>query len=270
MSIEIVVEGSAVPAIVSEQDADLVLRFDWKLGNSGYPVTCGVMPMHRMIMGKTPDHLKQDVRLGYKPVVDHIDANKLNNQRENLRWTTHKANLQRSLNLRRQSSSGYRCVFLREPDKRDAPWMACLHKDGQLLFKSYFTRAADAAWEIDKVIRKHFDEHAFVNFTSESDYLVARDAEPEHQREKLTIGTVRHRATKRERNSSSKHFANYRGVVRVDRKSRPFQAKIWLDGKQKSLGTFATEIEAAKAYDAKAREIFGSHAITNFPQEDMK
>jgi hypothetical protein len=34
------------------------------------------------------------------------------------------------------------------------------------------------------------------------------------------------------------------------------------------LGCFDNEIEAAKAYDAKAVEILGDKAITNFPQEN--
>jgi hypothetical protein len=36
-------------------------------------------------------------------------------------------------------------------------------------------------------------------------------------------------------------------------------------GKSQNLGYFATEEEAARAYDAKARELYGEHARLNFP-----
>ena len=66
---------------------------------------------------------------------------------------------------------------------------------------------------------------------------------------------------KGKRKASSK----YRGVgLNKARKSKPWEAKIWIDGKNKNLGSYATEEEAARAYDAegaqRGREL-------NFPDE---
>lgn len=43
----------------------------------------------------------------------------------------------------------------------------------------------------------------------------------------------------------------------------PYNARIRVNGKTHLLGSFATAEEAARAYDAKARELFGEFAATN-------
>ena len=46
---------------------------------------------------------------------------------------------------------------------------------------------------------------------------------------------------------------------------KPWVAKVWIPGKgQKHVGCFASEEEAARAYDIKAREWWGDDAIVNF------
>lgn len=56
--------------------------------------------------------------------------------------------------------------------------------------------------------------------------------------------------------------SSFKGVSRTDGR---WGAKIKRDGKSKSLGSYATEEEAALAYDRAAEELFGEFARLNFP-----
>ena len=52
-----------------------------------------------------------------------------------------------------------------------------------------------------------------------------------------------------------------------DKQNQKWKARIMVSGKQKSLGSYASEEEAARAYDKAAREQFGDYACLNFPEE---
>lgn len=60
--------------------------------------------------------------------------------------------------------------------------------------------------------------------------------------------------------------SKYKGVY-WHKKEQKWRARIHKDGKDRSLGRFDDEIEAARSYDTAAREIFGDFAYLNFPGE---
>lgn len=61
-----------------------------------------------------------------------------------------------------------------------------------------------------------------------------------------------------------KKMSSFKGVAFNPRnKTKPWMAQIGFDGQHRSLGSYATEREAALAYDAAARELHGEFAKTN-------
>jgi hypothetical protein len=59
----------------------------------------------------------------------------------------------------------------------------------------------------------------------------------------------------------------YKGVTRGQSSKGSWCARVAWGGHRLTPGTFASEVEAARAYDRLAVELFGEHAQVNFPEE---
>jgi hypothetical protein len=66
------------------------------------------------------------------------------------------------------------------------------------------------------------------------------------------------------RKRSGRRTSKYKGVD-LNRKAGLWRAQIAVDCRHRCIGHFTSEIEAALAYDAAARQAFGEHAAVNFP-----
>lgn len=70
---------------------------------------------------------------------------------------------------------------------------------------------------------------------------------------------------------SVKNTSAYKGVRRYpDNKTNPWFVQIVLSGEHKYLGYYRTEIEAARAYNKAASELFGPAAYLNIIDPDNK
>lgn len=105
--------------------------------------------MHRII-AETPDG----------SFTDHIDLNKLNNQKANLRICSRSQN-KCNMGLRKDNTSGYKGVRL---DKNRMVWQARIVYCGKRKSLGYYKTVEEAAQVYDIYAEKYYGEFARFNF----------------------------------------------------------------------------------------------------------
>lgn len=114
-------KGKGLCAIIDDADYDRVSRYDWHYSN-GYAVNNFGYRMHRLIMSP-PSHL----------VVDHINHDRLDNRRSNLRICTNFENSQNRIRALATHGNIY-------SNKNVTKWFACNMINGKKIrSKSYET-----------------------------------------------------------------------------------------------------------------------------------
>lgn len=125
-------------AVIDEEDAAEISRHTWYLDNQGY-ARRGIKEngrrsavlMHRQILNLTESQMQ----------ADHLDRDRLNNRRSNLRAVTHEQNRQ-NLGSYRRSTSQYRGVSW---DRTHQKWHARVKENGKDRHLGYFDVERDAA-----------------------------------------------------------------------------------------------------------------------------
>ncbi len=81
---------------------------------------------------------------------------------------------------------------------------------------------------------------------------------------KCNLRTCSHRENLCNQSPQKNAASRYKGVGQSGKR---WLSRITHKGKRIHLGTFNIEVDAAKAYDEKARVLFGEFACCNFPEE---
>lgn len=129
------------------EDMEIVSAYSWGLDHSGYAkATVGgrTVHLHRLLMG---------LQFGDKRQVDHINSNRADNRRSNLRICTAREN-RRNTRKRKDNTSGFKGVIR---VGRDGSFRAVLAVGG---FKS----AEEAARVYDTLAEAAYGEYALLNF----------------------------------------------------------------------------------------------------------
>lgn len=145
-------------AVVDDEDYENLSSFRWHYAGAGYAARRRlkaeggydkILYMHRVILGQ-PDGLD----------VDHINGNKLDNRRENLRAVTHQQNMLNWNGRSGSSTSKYRGVSW---DKCRNLWKAQIQVKGVNAFIGRFTTEDEAALAYNEQAIKHFGAFARPN-----------------------------------------------------------------------------------------------------------
>lgn len=142
-------------ALVDNGDYEWLSQWKWHYSHYGYAARKSgqkQLYMHQVIMGKGP---------GME--TDHINGNRLDNRRGNLRHCTAGQN-QHNQRARKGKSSQYKGVYRRSDCKR---WSAGIGVSGKVQYLGLFKSENDAARAYNEAARKHFGDFAALNSIKE-------------------------------------------------------------------------------------------------------
>jgi hypothetical protein len=224
---------------VSSEDYDRLACSRWYENTGGYVVrrigskkAKRVIYMHREIMG-----VSDVLAFSNDTLVDHINHDTLDNRRENLRLRTHSQNMANTIKKFRVQYKGVRA----------GPQRGTFTAFVADAYLGQYRSAEDAAQAYDAAARYLFGEFAYVNFPDGQESLSPEEI-LEHSRPKRS--------------------SVYIGVQWEKRRKRWIaHVHVTENGKDKPiyLGSFKSEIEAAKARDAAVLR-FGTRGRLNFPE----
>lgn len=138
-------------AIISEEDYELVSQYNWYRHTAGYAMAHPkgndriTIFMHRLIMG------------GDVAMVDHINRNRLDNRRENLRPANPHLNAA-NVGVSKRNTSGYKGV-----SKSGKRWRARIMVEGKEIHLGMYDTPEEAAEAYNEAALEYLGEYAVLN-----------------------------------------------------------------------------------------------------------
>jgi hypothetical protein len=233
-TVEISLKNTDEKVIVDSEDYEKVKDFKWSKDNNGYAASSlyvgngksKFVNMHRLILGEIKEGLR----------VDHINLNKLDNRKSNLRLATASQNAWNT-GLRSTNTSGYKGV-----SRKGRNWISIICVNGVKHTLGTYESKEDAAKAYNIMAIKYFGEFAHLNDVDHTGFRL----KPKQQK-----------------------TSNYLGVF-LDKQSNKWIATIRINGKQTNLGRFETEHDAARMYNFWEKDIHGESAKLNVIKGETK
>lgn len=138
-------------ALVDDSDYEWLNQWEWNFWNNyavrweGYPKEKAVF-MHKVILGEEE-----------RKITDHINQNKLDNRRVNLRFCDYSQN-NANKGLQKNNTSGYKGV-----SKVRDKWRVIIRVDRKAKNLGYFKDKIEAAKVYNDYAKKYFGEFAYLN-----------------------------------------------------------------------------------------------------------
>jgi hypothetical protein len=135
---------------VDDEDYEYLSQYKWSVTSRGYACRNSMgklVLMHRVIMGDS----NMD--------IDHVDGDRLNNQKSNLRFATRSQNMANS-RPHKSSSSKYKGVTW---DRYGGKWKAAIMHHGKNYHIGRYSDELEAARAYNEKARELFGEYAYLN-----------------------------------------------------------------------------------------------------------
>jgi len=162
------------------EDLDLVKRYRWVINNN----SCGEgYAEARMEDGRLKLLARLLLGVDGNVFVDHINGNKLDNRRSNLRLASPHEN-NGNAGLRNDNTSGFKGVCFRKDTGR---YQAYITMSGKTVSKGTFDTPEEAARAYDEAARYYFGEFACVNFPRPGEQGCRRNQPAEEQAERMAV-----------------------------------------------------------------------------------
>lgn len=230
--------GKGKAAIIDAADFDWLNQFKWHVTDRGYAIASRKgkrLTMHRLIL-ETPKGM----------VSDHINGNRLDNRRDNLRIATY------AENARNKGNQAHTSIYKGVGWKKDNNlWQVRIHIGDKWHHVGLYEEEIAAAVAYNEKAIEVFGEHARLN-------VIPGDWKPTEASVAYRLKNVT--SKKKKTHKGKPVTSKYKGVSKAHGR---WKAVIKFEQKLHYLGAFDNEEDAARIYNQKAKEFWGNRAWLN-------